>query len=282
VRFTLRHLTRYAYSRPVFLEPHTFRLTPRQDACQRVLAHELRIDPAPAGRFEGIDAEGNPFVQAWFEGLTETLTVETLTTAETLRTNPFAFLLDDTACRVPPTFAPDELPALAACLRTDPADDQSVAPLVRHALDASGGRGLDFLLALNTWIFTNVAKEIRRKPGILPPGTVCRERRGACRDTASLFIACCRRAGIPARFVSGYQSGGDDAPDAHDLHAWAEAYLPGAGWIGLDPTHGLLTADRHLALAASHSPTLAAPAQGSFRGTDADAELTHQLELTVE
>jgi len=282
VRFTLRHLTRYTYSRPVFLEPHTFRLTPRQDACQRVLAHELRIDPAPAGRFAGIDAEGNPFVQAWFDGLTETLTVEALTTAETLRTNPFAFLLDAAACRIPPTFAPAEQPALAACLQTDPADDKGVDALVRDLRERSGERSLDFLLALNGWIFGNVAKIIRREPGILAPASVCREQRGACRDTAALFIACCRRASIPARFVSGYHSGDDEAPDKHDLHAWAEAYLPGAGWIGLDPTHGLLTADRHLALAASHTPALTAPAHGSFRGTDATAELTHDLELSVE
>ncbi|EGB16328.1 transglutaminase domain-containing protein [Pseudodesulfovibrio mercurii] len=280
MRFTLRHLTRYAYSRPVFLEPHTFRLTPRQDACQRVLAHELRINPAPAGRFEGTDAEGNPFVQAWFDGLTETLTVEALTTAETLRANPFGFLLDDAACRVPPAFAPAEERALAPCLRTDAADD-AVAALTGSLLDRSDGRGLDFLLELNAWIFGNVAKVIRREPGILAPATVCRERRGACRDSAVLFIACCRRAGIPARFVSGYQSG-DDAQDKRDLHAWAEAYLPGAGWLGLDPTHGLLTADRHLALAASHDPAQTAPAQGAFRGTDATATLTHTLTLTVE
>ena len=282
MRFTLRHLTRYTYSRPVFIEPHTIRLTPRQDPCQRILEHELLFDPLPAGRWDGIDAEGNPFTQVWFDGLASSLTVEARTTAETLRHNPFAFLLTDAAA-LPPQFSRAAGAALAPCLRRDSAGESAeVNELTQALLARVKGSGLDFLLELNNWIFANVTKVIRKEPGILPPGTVCRERRGACRDAASLFIACCRQGGIPARFTSGYQAGDVESRDEHDLHAWAEAFLPGAGWLGLDPTHGLVVAERHLALAASHDPELAAPVRGSFRGTEAAAVMTHELDLSFE
>ena len=281
MRITLRHLTRYTYTRPVFIEPHTIRLTPRQDACQRIVDHRLIIDPAPAGRWDGIDAEGNPFTQVWFDGLAPALTVEALTTAETLRDNPFAFLLTD-AASLPPKFGPETLAALAPCLRQTAGPDGAVAELARDAASRAKGNGIDFLIELNTRIFNDVTKVVRREQGILPPETVCRERRGACRDSAALLIACSRLAGVPARFVSGYQVGGTESRDEHDLHAWAEAFLPGAGWIGLDPTHGLVVADRHLALVASHDPELAAPVRGSFRGAEAGAEMTHELELAFE
>ncbi|WP_320171669.1 transglutaminase family protein [Maridesulfovibrio sp.] len=283
MRFTLRHLTRYSYSRPVFIEPHTIHLTPRQDSSQHVLQHELLITPAPTGRWDGIDAEGNPFTQVWFDGTASEFLVEARTTVQTLRDNPFSFLLCDAACHIPPKLSPEEKTALGACLRQTPYSITSrITRLAEKIRADSQGRELDFVLELNTWIFENIAKIIRREPGILSPEEVCNGKEGACRDSAGLFIACCRQVGIPARFVSGYQAGDPESADGHDLHAWAEAYIPGAGWIGLDPTHGLVVADRHVALAASHDPELTAPTCGHFRGTGADCTMTHELHLSAD
>lgn len=282
MRFTLRHLTRYTYTQPVFLEPHTIRLTPRQDASQRILEHTLTITPAPAGRWDGIDAEGNPFVQVWFHGMAAELLIEARTTALALRENPFGFLLANGNNNLPPALSPGEAAGLAACLRQETFGIGSgVRRLVEDVRERCQGRSMDFLQELNTWIFTNIAKIVRRDPGILDPEQVCSRREGACRDVAALFIACCRLAGIPARFVSGYQAGDTENPGEYDLHAWAEAYLSGAGWIGLDSTHGLVVADRHLALAASHDPELVAPTIGSFRGTGAQGSMRHDLQLDV-
>jgi transglutaminase-like putative cysteine protease len=286
VLLRVRHLTEYIFSRPVFLEPHTIRLTPRQDRRQRLRSFDLRLDPAPAGRWEGVDAEGNPFVQAWFDGLAERLVVRSNIEAETLLENPFGFLLDTAACALPPELGPGERAALAPCLDCALLAGGQAEALALDLVGGGSGEGrcgaMDFLLELNGWIFANVHKAVRLEPGILDPEAVCAKGEGACRDTAMLFVQCCRRVGIPARFVSGYhlpEADSHDDSDAHDLHAWAEAWLPGGGWMGLDPTHGLAVADRHLVLAASHDPALAAPLRGSFRGTGASGTLRHEVSV---
>lgn len=283
MRFALRHLTRYTYSSPVSLDPHIFHLTPRQDSSQRILKHDLRITPAPVGFWEGLDAEGNPFTQAWFDGPVSELVVESESNVETFRKNPFGFLIMRAAQHIPPIFSKRERAALSIYLQDpDLNEDSETLQLAEMILEQSKGNNLDFLTGLNQWIFGNIDKIIRMKPGILDPEEVCRRGEGACRDSAELFIACCRHVGIPARFVSGYQAG-DDIPSAvHDLHAWAEAYIPGAGWLGFDPTHGLAVTDRHVALAASHNPKLTATALGSFKGSVTESSMDYELYITAE
>ena len=101
---------------------------------------------------------------------------------------------------------------------------------------------------------------------------------GACRDVSVLFNDACRSLGLPARFVSGYFEGDPDNPE-NDLHAWSEVYLPGAGWRGFDPTHGLAVAARHVALIAGIEPDQAAPLTGSFRGTEATSEIEFDVKI---
>ncbi len=286
MRFFIEHRTRYVFSRPVFLEPHVIRLIPQQDPRQRLISFECSIDPAPAGQWRGLDQEGSPFIQAWFDGMHEEFSVATRITAETMRTNPFGYLPVREAQTVPPVLDPDAAAALAPCLRRVSGDrdgEDVAAQLSSKLLRECGGSGGAFLTALNVWIFENIEKIVRREAGILPPARTLAAGRGACRDAAVLFMDCCRAVGLPARFVSGYQAGDRENPgDAHDLHAWAEACLPGAGWLGFDPTHGLAVADSHLSLAASHAPEATAPLQGTFRGTGASSVLTHDVRLRAE
>lgn len=243
----------------------------------------MAMEPAPAGCWEGVDQEGNAVTQAWFDGLHATLRVDTTLEAETLRTNPFAFLPLEAARSLPPRLEAAPAAALAPCLRRAPDPEPRVPEtLARELCRESGGRSMDFLLALNARLFETLEKVVRRAPGIQAPSATLASGRGACRDAAVLFMDCCRCVGVPARFVSGYQADEEAAASGgHDLHAWAEAWLPGAGWLGFDPTHGLLAADRHLSLAASHDPVLAAPLRGSFRGTGVTARLAHRVEVRV-
>ena len=122
----------------------------------------------------------------------------------------------------------------------------AASSFVQHLIEKAAGNSLDFLVLLNTAIYENFTVEIRDDGPPLPPVVTMERKQGSCRDFAVLFIAACRSVGLAARFVSGYQEGDPDMVQRH-LHAWAEVYIPGAGWRGYDPTHGLAVADKELA-----------------------------------
>lgn len=277
--FTGTHVTRWRFSRPVFLEPHLVRLTPRTDAAQRLESFTLDVTPEPSGRAEIEDAGGNRAWKLWFEGLHDELAVTTAFRARTLRQNPFDYLLDSGAQRLPPALSGPERAALAPCL-APVAAGEAAQRLGRDLARAAGGDCVAFLGALTARLYEHVAVAVREEPGLQTPDETLSTRSGACRDTALVFLAACRAVGVPARFASCYQQGDADQPE-RDLHACAEAYLPGAGWRGWDPTLGLATADAHLMLCAGHHPALAAPVTGTFRGTGVASEMTHRIDLHV-
>lgn len=277
--FRGEHETRYRFSRPVFLEPHLVRLTPLCNAAQKLLFFELEVSPWPAGRCDLIDASGNPAVRLWFDDLHEELVLHTRFEARTLRRNPFDYLLDPDAARLPLTLPPLTRQALAPCLPDGGCP--SCGGLARELAADCDHDPVEFVRRLTDWLYANVRVDIREEPGLLPPQETLRLRLGACRDVTMVFMEVCRQAGLPARYVSGYQSGDPDQ-DRRDLHAWPEAYLPGAGWRGYDPTLGLATADGHLAVSAACHPDLCAPLVGTFRGAGATAELSHHIHLETE
>ncbi|GFK93095.1 hypothetical protein NNJEOMEG_00924 [Fundidesulfovibrio magnetotacticus] len=273
------HESRWRFSIPVFLEPHLVRLTPRTGADQRLEAFETQVTPKPAGQVEIEDAAGNRALRLWFEGQHEELVVRTSFSARTLRDNPFDYLLEPGALRLPPELSPAEKAALAPCLA--PLGGARVRRLAKRMAGVAGDGGVPaFLWTLNAWVYANVAVTPRMEPGVQGPEETLEAGSGACRDATLVFMAACRAAGVPARYASCYQQG-DAAQDARDLHACAEAYIPGAGWRGFDPTLGLAVAASHLMLCAAPDPALTAPVTGSFRGTGATGELTHRIELTV-
>jgi transglutaminase-like putative cysteine protease len=278
MQFEILHHTRYDYSAPVSLGVHTIRLHPRCDGSQRLHDFRLDIEPRPVHLAEHLDHEGNLVAVARFEGSTERLRITTHSRIETLRENPFDYLVDPAFLALPPTYPKDLSPAMAhyRTVTTSDADDP-VAGLAAELTDQANGNPLVFLDLLARRIHSSVEREIRETGAPLSPRETLSRGRGACRDVAQLFIAASRHAGFAARFVSGYQQGEGSRPKRY-LHAWPEVYIPGGGWRGYDPTHGLAVADRHVPVAAAFSPAGAAPIEGGFFG---EAASRMETDLTI-
>ncbi|MEJ2056247.1 MAG: transglutaminase family protein, partial [Desulfofustis sp.] len=261
MKYSVNHSTIYTYSHDVFLEPHLIRLCPRSDPGQRLLSYELDIVPQPAGVSHGVDAENNPFHLAWFSYLTDRFEMNARFTVETLKTNPFDSFLT-CADELPLSLSREERTVLAPCLDQniyiiDERDRQAVDGIVEEA-KVGAGTVVGFLSGLNRYLYETIDKITRLDSGLQSISRTLETARGACRDTALVFMMACRAVSIPARFVSGCQEG-DPAEPGADLHGWAEVYLPGFGWRGYDPTYGLAVADRHVAYAASAIVANAAP-----------------------
>ncbi len=279
--FTIEHTTEYRFTRPVFFEPHHLRLQPRTDGGQRLVRYDLQIDPTPAGMTHALDADGNVVTMAWFNDVHDRLFLRATAEVETLRENPFDYLLMPSNRRLPIGYQPAELSQLAQSLKraavpqhSDPARD-----LAEQLREASRGEVAQFLARLNETIRERFKLIHREKGGPWPPATTIEQRQGACRDLAVLFVDICRVVGLAARFASGYQEGTSARANRY-LHAWAEVYLPGAGWRGYDPTHGLAVADRHVVVASAADPQNAAPVTATYRGTNVEAEL--HAEVMIE
>ena len=270
MRYRASHETHFRFSSPVFLEPHTIRLRPRSDSWQRLDQFEIQLDPRPSLVAETVDAEGNDVVHVWFSDMTDSLGVRTDFVVETLRANPFDYLvLDDRVLQLPVEYPSDLRMQLAPSVkRVEPAD-RSVSEFASSVANRSHGHAVRFLLLLSQEISKTHEVILRDAGEPNPAAETLRMRQGACRDLAVLFMDCCRSVGIASRFVSGYQEEAADSGERH-MHAWAEVYLPGGGWRGYDPSQGLAVSDRHIAVAASAMPQLAAPTSGTFRG-DASA-----------
>jgi transglutaminase-like putative cysteine protease len=255
------------------LEPQIVRLTPRSDPNQRLTDFSIEITPQPAGLSQYVDAEGNSVVKAWFDGLTDSLVLHTRFLVRTLRTNPFDFLLDsESDHKLPLVYRDAEARALARYCRNGGPVGATVANYTQDVMEAARGETLRFLFGLNQRIYEEFQMVFREEGDAFTPEETLSRREASCRDVANLFVACARVVGLAARFVSGYQEGDPDQTD-RDLHAWAEIYLPGAGWIGYDPAHGLAVADAHVAGAA--------PLSGSFRGTGVEATIESSLTMDV-
>lgn len=260
-RATLVHRTAYTYEHPVRLGPQWLRLRPLPRPGVPEAGFRLSIDPAPLSLHWIVDPWGNHVARFALAGPAERLVVETELSLDVSPRNPFDFVLDGDAAAWPFRYAPELADALAPFRRADLA-----GPLLAGLLaevDAVPGTTA-MLLALGAAVRDRVAYVRRDAPGVWPPDRTLGEGQGSCRDSAWLLVQCLRQAGVAARFVSGYQlqRPGPALGDA-ELHAWTEAFLPGAGWIGIDATSGLLTAERHVAVAASPDPGGAAPLSGT-------------------
>ena len=274
--FRVSHKTDYTYSVPVFLEPHIIRLHPRTDACQKISKFSMTVEPQPAGIHQFVDAEGNEAACIWFEAKTATLSVFTSFVAQTFCRNPFSYLVtDNNFLQLPVRYENFEAAALEP-FRAGVDTDAALTAFFQSVLEDAKGDTLTFLSGLCTAIYENFAVVTREHGPPLPPSVTWQNKRGACRDLALLYMAACRNLGLAARFVSGYQEGDPDMDSRH-LHAWVEVYIPGGGWRGYDPSHGLVVADRHIALAASCDPAGTIPVQGSFRGTGVTAKMVYLI-----
>jgi transglutaminase-like putative cysteine protease len=261
LRFEITHRTSYRYEAPVFLAPHLLRLRPASDSSQKLESHSLVSDPAPAGRSDNLDLDGNDVTVVWFNETTDHLDVETTSVVETLRPNPFDYLWTGPPS-LPLRYADNLLQAL------QPYRQVETPMSVRNiALAAAGEAGNDpqAFLARLAGAIKDACHQIRRDEGEpWPPDETLAHGEGSCRDVAVLYMAAARSQGFAARFVSGYHA--VDAVDEHDLHAWAEVYVPGGGWRSYDATTGFAVADAHVAIARGATPRQATPVSGTYRG----------------
>lgn len=281
MRFRIQHSLQYRYERAVFLEPHTVRLTPRQEAGQRLLHHSLQVEAAPQGRSEALDANGNSTVVLWFDDLRRELELAVTMEVETLRVNPFDWIITDPgALTLPVRYGPDTAAALQPFLSRADGDPRlqawaaEQAAAVKHDTQA-------FLIALADTIHHGFQHVGRLEGDPLDPAETLAGRSGACRDTAMLYVAACRSQGLAARFVSGYSMHHPPEVTEHELHAWAEVYVPGGGWRPYDPSLGLAVADGHVVLATAPDHRLAAPVDGRYRGTGVGSSLDYRVSLAA-
>jgi len=265
MRISVAHSTVYRYDHPVYLEPHVFRLRPREDGTERLLRHELRIEPVPAGSTQCLDQDGNVVLNAWFERPAAALEVHNRFEVETLRENPFDFVLSEATLATLPIVYPDAMrPTLAPY--AVPYRAGRVSDFARSVAQEVQWQTLTFLTALNQRIFARFRHTVRDEGDPLSSAETLNAGEGSCRDVAVLFCDVCRCMGLASRFVSGYEEGAANEERA-DMHAWAEVYLPGGGWRGYDPARGLAVASAHVPVAAALYPALAAPISGTYRGS---------------
>jgi transglutaminase-like putative cysteine protease len=275
MRFHIHHTTKYRYSKPVFLKPHILRMYPRTDTRQLLEHYQVNVVPEPAGLSDGIDAENNCFSLVWFDGRHDHLEFKIDSEIKISDVNPFAGLLLGDSNSLPLHLIPDDQCVLESFLIPE-AMQTSLTSIVKEVMQASHGRTLDFLQDLNQTLNERIEQIVRPEPGLQSTEETLQTCKGACRDMALVFIMGCRHVGIPARFVSGYYPG--QSPTLrHDLHAWAEVYLPGFGWCGYDPTCGLAVSGFHIAVAAAALPRNAAPVTGAYLSDDIDTHIEHTI-----
>ena len=283
----VNHRTRYEYDRLVTLSPHVVRLRPAPHCRTPVSGYSLRIDPPDHFLNWQQDPHGNHLARAVFRTPAHRLRIEVSLVAELTGMNPFDFFLEPSAERFPFAYEPRLAKDLRPYLETEPPGPDLRGFLT--AVDTRARSTVDFLVALNGDIERRIAYETRMEPGIRTCDDTLARGRGSCRDTAWLLAQILRNLGLAARFVSGYliqlvpdvrPLAGPPGPsrDSGELHAWVETYLPGAGWVGLDPTSGLLAAEGHLPVAATAEPATAAPISGSV--SPAEVEFDHAVTVT--
>lgn len=287
IRVALHHRTVYQYDRLVTLSPQVIRLRPAPHCRTPVTAYSLKIEPA--GHFLNWqqDPQSNYLARAVFPNPVHYFTVEVDLVAEMTVINPFDFFLEPYAEEFPFTYAPWLAKELTSFFEKETAGELLSAYL--ESIPRDPVHSINFLVDLNVKLQQDIRYLIRMEPGVQSCETTLGNRSGSCRDSAWLLVQVLRHLGLAARFVSGYliqlkpdvksldgPSGAEN--DFTDLHAWAEVYLPGAGWIGLDPTSGLFAAEGHLPLAATPDASSASPVTGNV--STSKVEFHHEMSVT--
>ena len=290
IRVALHHKTSYHYDRPVSLSPHEVRLRPAPHARTPILSYSLSVAPEDHFINWQQDPYGNYIGRFVFPEKSEKLEFTVDLVADMTVINPFDFFVEKYAEHFPFSYPVQLAGELSPYLKSEQPGTLLLewVAAARREIPKKGLATNDFLVAVNQRLQRDIAYLLRMEPGVQTPEETLQKRSGSCRDSGWLLVQIMREMGLAARFVSGYliQLRADQASldgpsgtevDFTDLHAWTEVYVPGAGWIGLDPTSGMLASEGHIPLACTAMPSSAAPVTGF---TD-QAEVTFSHVMTI-
>ncbi len=291
IRVALNHRTTYFYDRQTIIHPQIVRLRPAPHCRTPILSYSLKVLPSDHFVNWQQDPNGNFLARYVFQQPTQKLDIQVDLVADMTVINPFDFFIDESAKSVPFEYDSWLARELKPFLETTVGGahfDPYLAELRAEIVERGEEQTVDFLVALNQRVQRDIGYTIRLEPGVQTPEQTLSLRTGSCRDTSWLLVQLLRRLGLAARFVSGYliqlapdlkPLEGPEGPtsDFTDLHAWAEVYLPGAGWVGLDPTSGLLTGEGHIPLAATPDPISAAPISGSTSKAEVEFDFSMSI-----
>ena len=287
IHAALNHVTHYTYDRPVNLGPQVIRLRPAPHCRSKIISYSLKVEPAE----HFINWQQDPFAnyqgRLVFAKKTREFKVTIDLVVEMAVYNPFDFFLEPSAEKFPFKYENLLKQELAPYLAAEHLTKRLKTFLAR--IDRKRRRTIDFLVDVNQMVHKDISYLIRMEPGVQTPDETLKLGSGSCRDSAWLLVQLLRHCGLAARFVSGYliQLKPDvkslDGPsgtevDFTDLHAWCEVYLPGAGWVGLDATSGLLAGEGHIPLACTPEPSSAAPIEGGM--DKCEVEFAHHMVVT--
>ena len=286
IHVALKHVTRYRYDRRVTLSPQVVRLRPAPHCRTPILAYSMRVEPAQHFENWQQDPFANYLARLVFPEPTREFSVTVDLVAEMAVYNPFDFFLEPGAQQIPFAYDEAQRAELGPYLAADPAGPELTRYLA--GIERTPRATIDFLVELNQRVQRDVSYLIRMEPGVQTPEQTLAKGSGSCRDSGWLLVQILRHLGLAARFASGYliQLAPDqkalDGPsgaevDFTDLHAWCEVFLPGAGWIGLDPTSGLLAGEGHIPLACTPQPSSAAPISGAV--DECEVEFDHAMSV---
>ena len=261
------HNLQYSYEESVQLGEHRLCIKPRSHGFQRLINFNLNISPNPKILYPLLAASGEEINRITFEGYTDSLSIKAISEVETLK---HPCILDGVKerdltlpfCR---SIINRDLQGALEGWMPNGQHDPSAVELAQESLAGSSNNALSFTFQLIEIIQDRVKYTKRHTGPAWPASRTLRERVGSCRDLAMLMVESCRSVGIPSRFVSGYHFE-DPLPKEFELHAWAELYIPGAGWRGFDPSGKGLIDERYLTLVSSSKSNLTAVITGNFRG----------------
>ncbi len=265
MKLTISYRAEYRYERRVSLSPHIVRLFPRDALQARVLKLDFATNATGAVHWRH-DLYDNVVAQCFYPREDDRLVYRLDAEIAAEERNPFGFLLDSRSLQWPAEYNPREREVLGAFIAPEKTDlPSALRPM-------AGSETVNALVTMNQWIHDHIAYERREEGEAYTPAETLRLRRGACRDTAVLLAAALRAQGLAARLVSGFlwESASDPAERKADsaLHAWTEVFLPGAGWVGLDPSNGVLADHHYLATAVGIVPSDIAPVSGLYFGRE--------------